>query len=221
MCLYHFNRLLETFPTRGCMICIEQFWNEKHRQTCRLCRPKFSRNGSQWSSACIHSRFGLQVLAGVWQSQVCLLWGIGMKFWRLWQYHTSRIWDLMLSSRMTMLAPTEPGSSLSTSRMREWRGWNGLLWVQTSTQLNTCGISLVELYMLEWPTEPPWLTCHKSLLRNGMPSHSRMWPSWWPAWGEGAKLLWLHMDLPHAIEVPDTDCKMNGVYGQCVFFPWP
>ena len=50
MCLYHFNRLLETFPTRGCMICIEQFWNEKHRQTCGLRRPKFSRNGSQWRS---------------------------------------------------------------------------------------------------------------------------------------------------------------------------
>ena len=133
MCLYHFNRLLETFPTRGCMICIEQFWNEKHRQTCGLCRPKFSQNGSQWSSACIHSRFGLQVLAGVWQSQVCLLWGIGMKFWRLWQYHTSRIWDLMLSSRMTMLAPTEPGSSLPP----EWgSGEDGMACCESRPQPN-------------------------------------------------------------------------------------
>ena len=74
---------------------------------------------------------------------------------------------------------------------------------------------------IEWPTEPRWLTCDKSLLRNGMPSHSRMWPGWWPAWGEGAKLLWLHMDLPHATEVPDTECKINEVYGQQFFFSCP
>ena len=84
------------------------------------------------------------------------------------------------------------------------RELNGLPWVQTSTQVNTFGISLGVLYVSEWPTQPCWLTCDKSWLRNGMPSHSSVWPGWWPAWGGGAKLLWLRMDLPHATEVPDS-----------------
>ena len=110
-------------------------------------------------------------------------------------------------AKMTTLAPTEPGSSGSTSRIWEWRGWNGLPWVQTSTQLNICGINLGVLYVVEWPTETHWLIYHISSLRNGMPSHSRKWPGWWAAWGEGAKLLLLCMVLPHATEVPEPVVK--------------
>ena len=154
-------------------------------------------------------------------SSVGIQWDIGMRFWSQWRSHISRIWDLTPSSRMTTLTPTEAGSSQSTSRIWEWRGWNGLPWVQTSTQLNTYGISLGVLYVSEWPTQPCWLTCDKSWLRNGMPSHSSVWPGWWPAWGGGAKLLWLRMDLPHATEVPDRGklikCK-NGQY--VLFFPY-
>ena len=79
------------------------------------------------------------------------------------------------------------------------------------------GISLGVLYVPEWPTQTCWLTCDKSWLRNGMPSHSSVWPGWWPAWG-GAKLLWLRMDLPHATEVPDSVKWIKCKTGQCVLF---
>jgi len=87
---------------------------------------------------------------------------IGMRFCSQWRSHISTIWDLTPSSKMTTLAPTEPGLSQTTSRMWEEREWNGLPTVQTSSQLNTCGISLGVLYMLEWPTQPHWLTCNDS-----------------------------------------------------------
>ena len=84
-------------------------------------------------------------------------------------------------------------------------------------KFNICGINLGVLYVLLWPTEPRWLTCNISSFRNGMPSHSRKWPGWWPAWGG----VWLHMDLPHATEVPETECKITEVYGQHVPFSYP
>ena len=47
------------------MICIEQFWNEKH-----------VKNVSEWPAGnavlLAFTRFGLKVLAGVGQSQVCV-----------------------------------------------------------------------------------------------------------------------------------------------------
>ena len=105
MYLYHFNRLLKTFPTRCCMICIEQFWNEKH-----------VKNVPEWPAGnavlLAFTRFGLKVLAGVGQSQVCV--------------HRARF----IRDNLQKV---------------EWRGWNDLPWVLTSTQLNTSMYSLVEL----------------------------------------------------------------------------
>ena len=46
-------------------------------------------------------------------------------------------------------------------RIWEWRGWNGL--PADLTPLNTYGISLGMLFMLEWPPHPHWLTCDKCL----------------------------------------------------------
>ena len=63
--------------------------------------------------------------------------------------YISTVWDRTLSSKMTTLAPTGQGLSESTSRMWEWRGWNGLLAVLTSTPLKTCGISLGVLFVPE------------------------------------------------------------------------
>ena len=80
---------------------------------------------------------------------------------------------------MTTLAPTEWGFSENTSRIREWGGWNGLPAVLTSTPLNTCGMSLDMLFVPDWPVQPHWLTCVKCWLKNGMPSHSSVWPGWW------------------------------------------
>ena len=56
-----------------------------------------------------------------------------------------------------------------------------------SNPLNTCGFSLGVLFM---PAQPPWLTCNTC------------WLKMWPAWGGGARLLWLSVVLPHAPQVP-------------------
>uniref|UniRef100_A0A8C4GFR7 Transposase Tc1-like domain-containing protein n=1 Tax=Dicentrarchus labrax TaxID=13489 RepID=A0A8C4GFR7_DICLA len=74
---------------------------------------------------------------------------IEMRFCNQWQSHSSTVWDRTLSSKMTTLTPTGRGLSETTSRMWEWRGWNGLPAVLTSIPLNTCGISLGVLFMPE------------------------------------------------------------------------
>ena len=72
-----------------------------------------------------------------------------MKFYSQWQSHISTVWNQGLSSKMRMLAPTEPGLSKISSRIWEWRGWDGLPAVLTSNPLDTSGISLGVLFMLE------------------------------------------------------------------------
>ena len=60
---------------------------------------------------------------------------IEMKFCNQWQSHISTVWDQTLSSKRTTLTPTERGLSKTTPRIWEWRGWNGLPAVLTSTPL--------------------------------------------------------------------------------------
>lgn len=51
-----------------------------------------------------------------------------------------------------------PHRAETTSGICKQREWNGLPTGPTSTQLNTCGIGLGVLFMLQWPTQPCWLT---------------------------------------------------------------
>ena len=81
--------------------------------------------------------------------------------------------------------------------LRIW-GWNGLPAILTPSPLNTFRISLDVLFVSKWATQPRWLNCKKCWLKNGMPFHSSVRP----AWGGGARLLWLCMVLPYATEAP-------------------
>ena len=84
------------------------------------------------------------------------------------------------------------------------QGENGMACHESRPQPNlTLLVSAWACCTCLWPTQPRWLIFNDSWLRNGMPSHSNVWPGWWPAWGGGARLLWLSMDLPPAPEAPD------------------
>lgn len=61
-----------------------------------------------------------------------------MGFYRSRQCHLARVWYWSLSSTITTLTLTERSLSETTSRIREWRGWN----VLNSTPVNICEISL-------------------------------------------------------------------------------
>ena len=115
---------------------------------------------------------------------------IEMRFCNQWPSHISTVWVPTLSSKMTTLAPTELGLSAS--------GEGGMACLQTSTPLNSCGISLGVLFVPEWPTQPGWLTCDKCWLKNRMLTHSRVWPTW----EAGARLLWLYVVIPHTTRTP-------------------
>lgn len=69
--------------------------------------------------------------------------------------------------------------------------------------LNLRGICLGLLFLPEWPTQPCWLTWGQinACWKIGYHPHISVWPSWWEAWGWGAR-LWLCMVLPLDIEDP-------------------
>lgn len=69
---------------------------------------------------------------------------------------------------------------------------------------NTCWIRVGMRFGLEWPVQPHWLTCGKWGKKNGIPSHSSVWPRWWQG---GGRQLCLCMVLPHAVEA--SLCSMN------------
>ncbi|GLD61286.1 cytosolic phospholipase A2 gamma-like isoform X1 [Lates japonicus] len=77
---------------------------------------------------------------------------IEMRFCNQWQSHISTVWDRTLSSKMTTLAPTEWGLSETTSRIWEWRGWNGLPTVLT--RILGCALAHEEVIR---DFIPPWL----------------------------------------------------------------
>ena len=107
------------------------------------------------------------------QSLISIQRNIKTKCCKPWQLHITTVCDQTLSSKMTTLTPTEQGLSETSTRMWEWRGWNGLPVLLTSTSLNTCEISLSMPFMPEWPTQP-WLVtnaswrmgCHPKALCN-------------------------------------------------------
>ena len=65
-----------------------------------------------------------------------------MRFYSQWQSHISTVWDWTLSTVGIRLAPTEQGFSETTSRIWEWRGWNGLLAVLNQPHLTLVGSAL-------------------------------------------------------------------------------
>ena len=115
-----------------------------------------------------------------------------MKFCNQWQSHISMIWDQTPSSKMTPLTPTERGLSETSSRIMEWRGWDGLPAVLTYWTLvwSAC-ICPVCARVTTTLVDKCWLN-------NGMSSHSSVWL----AWRGGARLSWLCVVLPNATEAP-------------------
>lgn len=77
--------------------------------------------------------------------------------------------------------PHRAGFIRDYSSIWEWRWWNGLPAVRTSTQLNTCGISSV----LPVTYTTVLADLQQMLVKNGMTSHSSVWG--------GARSLWLCM----------------------------
>lgn len=80
-----------------------------------------------------------------------------------------------------------PPQSLSepVSRVWEWRASNNLPAVLIRSPLNTCWNSLGVLFSPKWPTQPHRQSCDQCWL----PSHSRVWPSWWAAWLPGLLMV--------------------------------
>lgn len=60
--------------------------------------------------------------------------------------------------------------------------------------LNTCGISLNMLFVVEWPTQPHWLTWEKCWLKKLDAPNGSVWTSRWPA-GCSSSVWFFHMPL--------------------------
>lgn len=119
----------------------------------------------------IAAPISLQLLVKtVW---LCGTASIKMQFCNQWQSHIFTVW--------------------------EWTQHLGMACSPNCNPIENFGISLGELFLPEWTTQPHWLTYNKCLLKNGVPFHSSVWPSWW---GGGARLLWMCIVLPDVSEAP-------------------
>lgn len=119
-------------------------------------------------------------------------WGTGM---RVFPYLLDLGPTVPPSSRTAMLFHTEPGSSEYLQHLEVERHL-GVANSESRPRPNwkLVGSAWGVLHMLEWPTQPHWLTSNDSWSKNGKPPHSKMWPDWWDA-----KLLWLRIDPPHTM----------------------
>lgn len=102
-------------------------------------------------------------------------------------------------------------SRFCLQKLEGMAGW------KSRPQPNCTVVSLGKLYILEWLTQPCWLTFNNSWLRNVVPSHSHMCPGWWQYEEEVPSCcfcVWIHTTRAHD-SVKWIKCKNC----QYLFFP--
>lgn len=115
-------------------------------------------------------------------------------------YYLNNLSNLISQQSGTKLDPPKCSQSRfikDTFRIWEWRGWNGLPAVLTSTTLNTCGIRLSMLFMPEHQHNHTDLTLTSTNAGWGIGCHPTAVFVTKLAWGGGARLCKI---LPHATE---------------------